>query len=136
MALEIAAHDLPPVVALLGLHVDELNAYLPFSTMADHRAHLQLSGGTVVMNTEMNFDFCAYGVLNLTQNAYANWTQVRQETGHKLAGRTEQNTPIGSASGAGPPFGKWIVGQLYNQVSAGRRNISGPTVLADSINDL
>ena len=37
--LEFAAHDLPPVVALRGVHVKELHADLSFSAMADHGAH-------------------------------------------------------------------------------------------------
>jgi len=32
--------------------------------MADDRAHLQFSGGMIVVNSEMNFNFRSRGVLN------------------------------------------------------------------------
>jgi hypothetical protein len=112
VTLEVAAHDLPPVVSLRRLHIHKLNAHSPFAAMADYGTHLQLSSRTIVVNAEMNFNFCACGILDLTQDAYANRAHVRQKARHKLAGWAKQNTPIGGASGAGPPFGRWIVGQF------------------------
>jgi hypothetical protein len=109
------------MVALRGLHVYELNAYPPFATMADDRTHLQLSGGMIVVNAEMNFNFHSCGVLDLTQDAHANRAHVRQETGYELTGRAKQNAPISGASGAVSPFGRLIVGQLRNRNSRGPR---------------
>jgi len=65
-ALKITAHDLPPMVALCGFHVHKLNANFPLAAMADDSDHLQFSGGAIVVNAEMNFNFRSHGILDLT----------------------------------------------------------------------
>jgi hypothetical protein len=115
--LKFASHDLPPVVTLRRLHVQELNAQSPLTGMADHRLHLQFSGRMIVVNAEVNFNLHTNGILNLTKDAYAYWAHVRQETRDKLIGRTKQNAPIGSAPGAASPFGSSGVGQWSNRIS-------------------
>src|SRR5260370_27157022 len=119
--LEIAAHDLPPVVALGRLHVHELNAHLPLAAMTDHRAHLQLSGWIILVNTKMNFNLRSHRVLSLAQDSNAYRAHVRQKAGHELVGRTKQNARIGGAQGAVSPFGRWIGGQMSNRNSGGPR---------------
>jgi hypothetical protein len=52
--LEFATHNLPPVVALRGVHVEELHADLSSAAMADHGAHSEFSGGLIVRHSEMN----------------------------------------------------------------------------------
>jgi hypothetical protein len=94
------------MVTLGRFHVHKLNADSPFAAMANHGAHLQLSGGSIVVNAEVNFNFRPHRVLNLTQDANAYWAHVRQESGHELAGRAKQNAPIGGAPGAASPFGR------------------------------
>jgi hypothetical protein len=89
MGLKIAAHNLPPMVTLGRFQVHKLNADSSFAAMADHGAHLQLSGGMIVVNSEMNFNFRSQRVLNFTQNANAHRGHVRQETGYELAGRSK-----------------------------------------------
>jgi hypothetical protein len=118
--LEIAAHYFPPMVALRGLYVHKLNAQPPFAAMADDGAHLQLPGGMIAVNAEMNFNFRSRGVLNLTQDTDANWAQVCQEASHELVRWAKQDAPIGGAPGAASPFGRWIVGQSSNRISPSR----------------
>jgi len=108
------------VVSLVGFHVDELNAYLPFAGMADHSTHQQLSGWLIIVNAKMNFNFRAHRVLNFTQNAYANGTQVREEARHELAARAKQNAPIGGASSGASAFGRVIVRQSSNRICPSR----------------
>lgn len=137
LRLRITAHDLPPVVALGRLHVHKLNAYPPFPAMADDGAHLQLSGGVIVMNAEMNFNFRSRRVLNLTQDTHANRAHVRQEAGHEFVRWAKQNAPVGGASGAASAFGRWIVGQMSNRNSGGWwGNASGQRGPAEDINNL
>jgi hypothetical protein len=74
------------MVALLGRDIHELNTHPPFATMADNGPHLQLSGWTVVVNAEMNFNFRSRRVLYFAQDADAYRAHVCEESGHELAG--------------------------------------------------
>lgn len=71
VALKFTAHDLPPVVALRGLDIHELDAYPPFATMVGDGTHLQLSGWMIVANAEMDFNLRSHRVLYFVQDAYA-----------------------------------------------------------------
>jgi hypothetical protein len=108
------------MVALLGRDIRELNTHTPFATMADDGPHLQLSGWMAIVNAEMNFNFRSNRVLFFAQDADAYRAHVCEESGHELAGRTEQNAPIGGASSDASPFGRLIVSQSRN------RNCPGP----------
>lgn len=105
------------MIALRGLHVYEVHAQPSFATMANHRAHLQFSGGMIIVNTEMNFNFRSHGILNFTQDAHAQRAHIREEAGDEMVGWAEQNAPISGAPGAAPSFGRWIVGQSSNRNS-------------------
>ena len=125
------------MVALLGRDIHELNAHSPFATMADDGPHLQLSGWAVVVNAEMNFNFRSHRILNLAEDAHANRAHVCEESGHELAGRTEQNAPIGGASSDASPFGRLIVSQSSNRNCPGPRGkLLAPSVPMEDINDL
>jgi hypothetical protein len=104
--------------------------------MADDSAHLQFSGGMIVVNPEMNFDFRSGGVLNLTQNAYAHRAHVRQEAGDELVCWAEQNAPISGAPRAASPFGRWVVGQSSNRDSPACGEASDPRKPGENINEL
>ena len=135
--LEIAAHNLPPVVALRRLHIHELDSYPSFAAMPDHRAHLQLSGRMIVVHTKMNFNFRSCGILNLAQDTHAHRAHICQETGRELVGRAKQNAPVGGAPGASSPFGRWIFWQSSNRNSRGLRGkVSGPRMPAEINNSL
>lgn len=126
------------MVALLGRYIHELNTHSPFATMADDGPHLQLSGWTVVVNAEMNFNFCSHRVLSFAQDADAYRAHVCEESGHELAGRTEQNAPIGGASSDASPFRRLIVSQSSNRNCPGPRGklAAGPSVPTEDINNL
>jgi hypothetical protein len=114
------------MVALGRFHVHKLNAYPPFSAMADDGTHLQLSGGAIVMNAEMNFNFRSRRVLGLTQNAHANGAHVRQETGREFVRWAKQDAPIGGTPSTASAFGRWIVRQMSNRNSRGPRGCFWP----------
>jgi hypothetical protein len=59
---EVAAHDFPPVVALSGIHVDEMDSDSSLAVVADDGAHLQFAAGLAFVNSKVNFDFGAHGV--------------------------------------------------------------------------
>jgi len=63
VALKLAAHDFPPMIALRGVHVHEVDADSSLPAMADDRAHLKSSPDLRFLNSKMNFDFCSDRIL-------------------------------------------------------------------------
>jgi hypothetical protein len=89
MALKIAAHDLPPVVALRGHHVDELHSDSAFAAMAYYGAHLQFSGVLLFLDAEMNFHFRPARKLFFAQDAHACRAHIREKADGQFIRRAE-----------------------------------------------
>jgi len=68
------------MIALRDVQVDKMDANSSFPAMAQDGAHLASSADSRFLDSEMNLDLCADGILFFAQNAHANRTQVRQET--------------------------------------------------------
>ena len=135
--LEFAAHDLPPVVALRGVHVKELHADLSFSAMADHGAHSQFSGGLIVRHSEMNLHFGCRRVLFFGQDTHANRTHVRQKPRRKFARWAKQHSPIGGAPRNASAIGKFFVSQGIRRIPFGyAKNPPGPSKARDASSEL
>lgn len=77
--LEFAAHDFPPVIALRGIHVGEMDTNSAVAAVPYDCVHLQLSAEFAFFDSKMNFDFRSDWILLFAQNADADGTHIGQK---------------------------------------------------------
>ena len=92
------------MIALRGVHIYKMDPDSALPAVANDRAQLQAAAEFVFLNSKMNFDFSSNGILLFTQNADPDGTQVGQESRRQIAGRAEQDSPVGGPPPAGPSF--------------------------------